>query len=86
MEVSIRELKNNLSKYLKKVTQGSPVIITAHRHAVARIVPISPSKRDLMMFWQGKNIRWNGEKPRGGKLRVKTGKKSAAEMVLGDRR
>ncbi len=86
MEVSVRELKNNLSKYLKKVAQGIPVIVTTHHHAVARIVPITSSKRDLMEVWQGKNIRWQGEKPKGGKLRPKMGKKSVSEIVLEERR
>ena len=31
MQVSVRELKNNLSKYLKLVRQGESVVVTSHR-------------------------------------------------------
>lgn len=41
MRASIRDLKNNLSAYLKRVREGEELIITSHHHAVAKIVPLT---------------------------------------------
>lgn len=39
-EVGIRELRDNLSRYLSRVREGSEVVVTDHGRAVARIVPL----------------------------------------------
>ena len=39
-EVGIRELRDNLSRYIKQVRNGSEVVVTDHGKAVARIVPL----------------------------------------------
>jgi len=39
--VNIATLKEKLSHYLKLVQQGQEVVVTSHRHRVARILPIS---------------------------------------------
>ncbi|GEM_PF-1036285 len=41
MQASIKDLKNNLSAYLKMVINGEELIITSHDHPVAKIVPLS---------------------------------------------
>lgn len=41
MQASIKDLKNNLSSYLKKVGRGQELIITSHDHPIAKIIPIS---------------------------------------------
>ncbi len=38
MEVSVRELKNRLSEYLRKVSAGHEVVVTSRGNAVARLV------------------------------------------------
>jgi prevent-host-death family protein len=38
--VGVRDLKNNLSRYLAMVRQGREVVITEHGHPVARVIPI----------------------------------------------
>jgi len=40
VEVGIRELKNNLSKYLDRVQHGGEVIVTDHGHPVARLTTL----------------------------------------------
>lgn len=40
MEVGIRELRLNLSRYVAQVRHGSELIVTDHGHPVARIAPI----------------------------------------------
>ena len=86
MQVSVRELKNNLSKYLKLVRQGEPVVVTSHRTPVARLLPIpeidSGGLRQLLQFdW----IHWNGKRPRGGTACPEIRGESIAESVLEDR-
>jgi prevent-host-death family protein len=39
MDVSIRELKNRLSEYLRRVQDGEPLYITARGRRVARVLP-----------------------------------------------
>ncbi len=40
VEVGIRELRNNLSKYLDRVRSGEEVVVTDRGRAVARFVPL----------------------------------------------
>lgn len=42
MEVSIRDMKNRLSKYLKLVRAGEEVVITDRGKPVAQLTPIEP--------------------------------------------
>ncbi len=86
MQVSVRELKNNLSKYLKLVRRGEPVVVTSHRTPLARLLPIPEIEdgglgRLLQLDW----VHWNGKKPRGGTLCPEIRGKSIAESVLEDR-
>jgi prevent-host-death family protein len=45
--VNIATLKGKLSHYLKLVQKGQEVVVTSHRHRVARILPISAPSPDL---------------------------------------
>jgi prevent-host-death family protein len=45
--VSVATLKTNLSHYLAAVKQGKEVIITSHRHPVARLSPLEKTAADL---------------------------------------
>lgn len=40
-DVGIRELRDNLSKYIQDVRQGNELTVTDHGKAVARIVPLT---------------------------------------------
>ena len=46
MEVSIREMKNRLSKYLKLVRTGKDVVITDRGKPVARLTLVEPTAKD----------------------------------------
>ena len=37
--VGVATLKSGLSRYLKTVQGGTELVVTAHRHAVAKLVP-----------------------------------------------
>ena len=39
METGIRELKDNLSRYIRRIEAGERIVITTHGRAVAELVP-----------------------------------------------
>jgi len=86
--VGVRELKNHLSHYLKRVEQGAIVTITDHHRPIARIIPVEPSLPDglpAMVEWG--EATWGGGKPRGVPRPIKVATtKSIAERVSEDRR
>ena len=42
MEAGVRELKDNLSRYLHRIQAGERVTVTAHGRVVAELVPPAP--------------------------------------------
>jgi prevent-host-death family protein len=88
--VGVRELRARLSQYLRDVARGRSVTVgDRRRRPIARLVPIARSKeeeilddlaaRGILRRATGKLIPGRRVKPRG------TGK-SAADMVIEDRR
>lgn len=47
IEVGIRELKNQLSRYIDQVREGKEVIVTEHGRPVARLAPLEETDRSL---------------------------------------
>jgi prevent-host-death family protein len=39
METGIRELKDNLSRYIRRMDAGERIVVTAHGRVVAELVP-----------------------------------------------
>lgn len=39
--VSVAQLKSKLSQYLAAVKNGKEIVVTSHRHSIARIVPVA---------------------------------------------
>jgi len=65
--VGIRELKAQLSNYMKRVKAGDTVVITERGKAVGRIVPIEPAQpsieerlqamiREGIVEWDGRQL------------------------------
>lgn len=46
MEVSVRELKDRLSQYLRAAQAGEEVVVTSHGKPVARLLPPAPEGAD----------------------------------------
>jgi prevent-host-death family protein len=44
MTVGIRELKNNLSEYLRAVQRGRRITVTSHGRAIAELAPPQPRR------------------------------------------
>lgn len=87
MRVSVRELKTHLSKYLHQVKMsGKSVIVTSRDTAMAKLSPVPDADAPkLQQLAQNGVIRWNGKKPKGGRVRPKITGKTAAARVVEDR-
>jgi len=48
--VNVATLKNNLSHYLAAAKNGKEIVITSHRHPIARIVPAEKKLEDLAII------------------------------------
>jgi prevent-host-death family protein len=44
MEVGVRELRNNLSRYLDRVRGGEEVVVTDRGHAIAQVIPLGTER------------------------------------------
>ncbi len=44
MRTSVRELKDHLSDYLRRVQQGEEIVVTSHNRPVAKLVPFSDAE------------------------------------------
>ncbi len=44
MEIGIRELKDNLSRYIRRIETGERIAITSHGRVVAELVPPASSQ------------------------------------------
>ncbi len=44
MEVGVRELRNNLSRYLERVRDGQEVVVTDRGRAIARVIPVGTER------------------------------------------
>lgn len=96
MKVSIRELKNRLSKYLKRAQAGEDVVITSRGHVVARLTPLPQgSTRPATPAELQRRLQTipgiglsKGGKPKGATrpLRIKAEEKSLADIVIENRR
>jgi len=87
-KVSIRDLRDHLSSYVRRVRAGEEVVLTSRRRPVARILPVQePSKGSSDEGASALSlIHWSREKPLGGRQRPQIEEASAARIVLEDRR
>jgi len=83
-KVGIRELKENLSKYMAKVKGGQSIIITEHGKPVGRIIPEGRSLEERVdALVQAGVIAWNGKKLKRIKpLAVNRSDKLVSDIVV----
>lgn len=86
--VGIRELKNRLSQYLKRVGSGERVVVTQRGRPVAVISPpvVTPADRRIEAMLNEGVARWGGAKPRGALHPPRIKGPSVAQAVIEDRR
>ena len=85
--VGVRELKNHLSRHLKRVQGGARIVVTDRGRSIATLAPIEGDD----MNWAVKMVasgraRWNGGKPRGAQEPVRISGRTVADAMLEDRR
>lgn len=86
MQVSIREFKAHLSRYLSQARQGQPLDVTSHHKVVARIVGVPAAESEgLARLVASGAAQWGGGKPAGAAIRLSPAGRSVSEMVLEDR-
>ena len=90
-EVSVRELRNNLTQYLRRIEQGERVTVTRRGKAVATLEPVAQPVSDVdaplwKMVREGK-ASWSGGKPEFAEPRIRMRGKgpTLSEMIIEDR-
>ncbi|MBU0493084.1 MAG: type II toxin-antitoxin system prevent-host-death family antitoxin [Chloroflexi bacterium] len=85
--VGIRELKAQLSRYMRQVKAGATLVITERGEPVGRIVPMSPSAEErLAMLARVGLVAWSGSKLPPPAPAVHTrGGQTVAGLLLEDR-
>lgn len=86
--VGIRELKNQLSRYLKRVRTGERLVVTERGNPVAILSPppSTPADRRIEALLRRGTARWGGGKPSGASRPPRVKGPSVAQAVIEDRR
>jgi prevent-host-death family protein len=87
-EVGVKALKDHLSRFLERARAGERIVVTDRGKPVALLSPVeesSASRAGWELVSRGV-ASWAGGKPKGLRDRPQVKGKSAAEMVLEDRR
>ena len=84
MEVGVRDLRNNLSRYLDRVRNGEEIVVTEHGRAIARVLPTGRERVLDQLIAEGLVTRARRPKQPAGKP-TKT-KGTASDLVAEQRR
>jgi prevent-host-death family protein len=84
MEVGVRELRDNLSRYLEQVRNGEEVVVTDRGRAIARVLPIGAERALDRLIAEGIVTPASRPKRRAGR-RITT-KGSVSDLVADQRR
>jgi prevent-host-death family protein len=88
-QVGVRELRDNISAVLRRVTSGEAVEVTDHGHPIARIVPLRYRSRLDQLIAEGSATPAMGdlldEEPLPTPLGAPTGSEALAELRADER-
>ncbi len=86
--VGVRELKQGLSRYLKRVKFGESIIVTDRKKQIAILTPLQTEREEEKIFNLVKKgvADWSGTKPKGIQSRIRSRGQKVSEAVLEDRR
>ncbi len=87
-QVGVKILKDQLSKYLRMASAGERVVVTDRGRPIAQLTQVAASQ-EATEAWdlvQAGVATWDGGKPRGSVNPPRVRGKTAAEMVIEDRR
>ena len=86
--IGIRELKSKLSECVREVRGGGTIVVTEHGRPVARMIADASSLRErLEVLTNAGGILWSGRrlKPTTPVARVRSGRKTVADLISEDR-
>lgn len=86
-ETGVRDLRANLSDYLRLVKSGSTITITEYGQPIGYIVPYVPLANDRLKLLQEAGVlAWNGKRlPTIQPIAQAKGAQSVADLLLEDR-
>jgi prevent-host-death family protein len=86
--IGIRELKDNLSRYMKRVKSGEKIIVTDRKKEIAIILPLEKKSKEEKIYQliQRGVASWSGSKPEGMPGRIISRGKSVSDAGIEDRR
>jgi prevent-host-death family protein len=86
--IGIREFKENLGQYIRKVKTGEKLIITDRKKQIAVIMPIQKASKEEKIYQmiQCGLVSWSGGKPGGMPVRIASKGKSVSSAISEDRR
>ena len=86
--VGVRELRDRLSKYLRRVADGERLVVTQRREPIALLIPPGPAEQEhgLRAMIDEGLASWPGEKPRGARRPIPVKGGPSARMIVEDRR
>ena len=86
--IGIRELKENLSRYMRRVKTGESIIVTDRKKQIAIIMPLEKKAKDEKIYQliQRDMACWAGGKPKGMPIRIVSRGSSVSDAVIEGRR
>ena len=86
--VGVRELKNRLSEFLRRVADGERITVTDRGRPIAILGPPEPTadQEDIRQMVREGLAVWGGGKPRGLAKRIRIKGRPISDTVLEDRR
>jgi len=86
--IGIRDLKENLSRYMRRVKTGESIIVTDRKKQIAIIMPLEKKAKDEKIYQliQRGMACWAGGKPKGMPIRIVSRGSSVSDAVIEDRR
>jgi prevent-host-death family protein len=87
-QVGVRELRDHLSRYLKKVKAGKELAVADRGRVIARVVPAeTPAVPTGVAALVREGLAtWGGGKPRGAKRPMALPGRSVSDLVIAERR
>ena len=85
--VGIRELKNKLSDYLRRVKAGETIIVTEYGRTIGQLIPVKPSiEEKILSMVDAGQADWNGKKlPPHQPLVTNKGDRLLSDLVIENR-
>ena len=86
--VGVRELRTQLSRYLRRVRAGERLVVTERGRPVAVILspPVPVPDRHLERLLPQGIVRWGGGRPRGARRPPRIKGRTVAQALIEDRR